>query len=62
MHDSHDNDNARERSVFGRFSLAKGLFCPGCHREIRCEDFWFRGSDFRIIRGGSDFTLLSVEE
>jgi hypothetical protein len=45
------NDSARERSR-----------CPGCSREIRCEDFWFRGSDFRIISDGCDPTLLSVEE
>jgi hypothetical protein len=62
MFESHDNDNARERSVFVRWSLAKGLLCPGGHREIQCDDFWFRGSDFRINCGGCDLTLLVWKE
>ena len=38
------------------------MLCPSRHREIRCNDFWFRGSAFRVICGGCDLMLLSVEE
>jgi ribosomal protein S27E len=62
MHPSHDNDNERERPVFGRFSLAKGLLCPDCNREIQCEDLRFSKFDFWIICGGCGFVLLSVED
>ncbi|MEH2480645.1 uncharacterized protein (DUF2225 family) [Nitrobacteraceae bacterium AZCC 2146] len=58
MHDSHDNDNARERWVFSRYSLAKVLRCPVCSRKTQHEEMWFRGcNDVRIV---CDHTTLFV--
>jgi uncharacterized protein (DUF2225 family) len=58
MHDSHDNDNARERSVFSRYSFAKDLRCPVCSRKTPNEDMWFRANDGRIVCDHCDTTLF----
>jgi hypothetical protein len=62
MYASQENRNTRERSAFGRLSLAKGLLCPDCKRAVQIEDVRFRGSDFQITCGDCRLMLLAVEE